>query len=265
MSPTTPQAVLQICSPILLRIIQEKQAQRIMAAGSAIDVVALRQRALAILGAPNGPGQTEGRSQPSSNSVTTPPVPAPIAWTDLAQHAIRNALVTATTGRPTFLDVPRCLLTSTPLHFLHSLWTELLRSAMMNGLPPSQRLAVFVLTVPRVRLSPDMTRGMTLLPIFLQSTLPKIISSTDIQSSRDLPTELLVGIISSSLTASFYLVGDPIDGQTVDSTNAIGPLARGVAKGLQAQQFTSMTSRTILQRLSAMPIFCTHFPTFAQT
>jgi hypothetical protein len=120
-------------------------------------------------------------------------------------------------------------------------------------------------TVPRVRLSPDMTRGMTLLPIFLQSALPRIISSTDIQSSRDLPTELLVGIISSSLTASFYLVGDPIDGQTVDSTNAIGPLARGVAKGLQVQQSTSMTSRTILQRLSAMPVFCTHFPMFAQS
>jgi mediator of RNA polymerase II transcription subunit 5 len=260
MSPSTPTPILQICAPFILRASIEKKPQKIM---PIIEV--LRKRASSVLGITPSPS-TAGVSTAANTlqSATTPSgTQSRIAWVDLPGQAIRNALTMATSGRATFLDVPHCLLTTSPLRFLSLLWKELLRSAIMHGLSTSQRLAVFVLTAPRVRLSPAATTSGPLLPIFLQASLPRIIQDTDFQSSRELATELLVAILTSSLTAAYYLAlpEDQVHGPGTLMDPAAW--ARSLLKHLQARRKDSATSLAILQRLSTTTLFCAHFPMFS--
>jgi hypothetical protein len=257
-SSTIPHPVLQMCSPMLLRILQEPQVQRIRSMHPTIDIDVLRQRAMAVVGLPS----TQLNRNPINTPATTPPR---VAWPDYTEHAVQHALALATSGQPTFLDVPRCLLSATPVQFLQTVWRQILQSAMMNGLSPSHRLAVFVLTAPQVRLFPSMTRGIILLPVFLQAALPRIITSLDIdqESPRDLPVELIVAIISSSLTVSHHLTDSPTNLPGSITPKMIMSLARELAKCLQAQQSRSVTSQTMLQKFAAMPVFCNRFPVFA--
>jgi hypothetical protein len=266
MADTTPQINLKICSPLLLQALTEKhikQHQALIAEGrSTIDPGALRQRALSILGiVPRAQSQVAGSGDTNAATQSIVPATAPneqISWVDQAPQAIRVAMALATSGRPFSLDVSRCLITCTPVRFLQYLWTELLRSAMMNGVPASQRVAVFILTVPRSRSISGSLIANTLLPIFAQVSIPRIISDADNQTSRDLPSDLLAAIISAGFTMAYYLAAE----SKTDLPQVLA-YARELAITLQAIQAGSTTSRGVLQRLANMPAFFAQFSMFA--
>jgi hypothetical protein len=261
MSPTTPRTVLQICSPILLRIMQEKAILRLKTINPAIDIDGLRQHAMDVAGTPSISIGTGSGRQPTNPAGTPSGPPTKLSWSDLVTHAVHTAIGLAASGQPTFLNVHRCLLSTTPARFLQTLWTQ---SAMMSG-PACQRLVVFALTAPQVRLIPGMARTTNLLPVFLQAVLPRIIVGLDLeqQPSRDSQAELLVAIITSSLTVSHCLTDNLMNGPAQPVPSPAMVLARELAKGLQAEQSTSPTSQMVLQRLAAMPVFCTRFSMFA--
>lgn len=125
-----------------------------------------------------------------------------------------------------------------------------------------KRLATFVLAVPR-----QLSSAPPLLPIFMYNVLPSLIATIDQQQAteKSMNTQLLVTIISSTLTAALHIewaVQTVCEEQRFVLGQPSAAVARRLATDLRAQKTSSSTSATILQRLGSCPVFVTNFPIF---
>lgn len=174
-------------------------------------------------------------------------------WPNQSRQAIREAL---RGGKAPYLDVDRCLLTTTPTKFLHMLWSEMSIAASLGNMDVCKRLATHVFVIPAS------TGTLPLLPLFLYSILPSLIVAMDKQQAdQTIQIELLASILSSSLAAAFHtewawrsICGEQryILGQSSLA------MARGLAEKLRKK--TSPTSRIISQRLASSQVFAANFP-----
>jgi hypothetical protein len=272
--------ILRLSAPFILRTFTETVSTRLAARPlTSFDINPVRKKVLAAIGlsriiandansaperatVPQGT-KPAGEAPPQARTLIQFNKPSP--WVDQAALAIRHAITQAGSGQVPVLDVPRCIMSTTPTGFLHTLWRELLASTLING--PAQvapRLAVVVLTAPRVHLSPGITT--CLLPLFLQLALPRIVLNIDDQEPQDANSlELLVVIIPSALTATLCLERASVTEKNNPTRNTSAmAMSRDLARWLQSQRAKSATCKALLQRLAAMSSFRTQFPVFAR-
>jgi mediator of RNA polymerase II transcription subunit 5 len=270
LAESTPITVLRLCAPSILRIISESAVKKVMP-HSSINLVPLRKRALHILGlsdivAPDGPpppAPSDSASGPQSRPVpvTTIPLEAPLPWDEQPAHAIHTALADAHAARAPMLDLARCLRIAPPTRVIHTLWTECLVTASVGGLPIARQLATFVLCTPGT--------GPPLLPLFLFLVLPQLLISIEQQPPHEqaVSIELLVAILSSSLTAALHL--EMISGSEGENHMAGADItisfSAKLARDLRGKEKKSSVIRMILQRLASMHAFSSHFPMFLKS
>lgn len=176
------------------------------------------------------------------------------------RHAVRNALAMTRAGKGPAIDVERCLGVTSPSKFLNVLWSELVEAASVGETERCRRIATFILIMPRRSASPP------LLPIFVHLIVPILIAQIDQQqaSEQALPTELLVSVISSALTAALHLEW-AVQKVTSEHRTFLGQtstaMARRLADDLRARA-SSHASSVILQRLAGSQMFVANFPVF---
>ncbi|OCH95796.1 hypothetical protein OBBRIDRAFT_745014 [Obba rivulosa] len=258
LSPTCPQVVVKLSASNVLRLFHDQKKPQPGPKASPFDSSPVRRAALQALG--KNPDGTNESLFPAEN-IGTPSVPGVRAiWSDIPRQAIQDALGAARAGRAPALNVDRCLLHTTPPEFLRTLWTELMKAASMGDMEAPKRIATFVLTMPRASRSPP------LLPIFLHMFLPSLVAAADHLNASDqtVTVELLVSVISSSLTAALHLEWALL---TVceEERFALGQSASAMARRLAAdlrRKGQGPTSSVILQRLASSPPFVANFPIF---
>ncbi|CCM05148.1 uncharacterized protein FIBRA_07357 [Fibroporia radiculosa] len=248
-SSSCPPTVLRLSASKILRLFPNSPKNESGRMNS-LDFTAIRHVAMKGLGVP-----VEGKSDPPLSLHAQPP-----GWSDLSLRSVRDALTAARSGKAPALDIDRCLLLTPPAKFLHMLWKELMVMASLGEIDISRRIATFVLTMPRRSHSPP------LLPIFLHVLLPGLVAAADSLPSSD-PTvtvELLVTVVSSSLTAALHLEyallktdkeHSPVLGQTTAA------MARRLGSDLRRKGH-GRTAALIVQRLCSISTFMTNFPTF---
>lgn len=239
LSDACPHTVITLCGHRILTLLSSRQAKELMDSG--FDTSQLTEKVTQI---------TQIRH--TLESLPTNPLP----WKQ-AKQAIQQALTMARGGKAPFLDIDRCLKLCQPSTFLHILWKELAGAASID-MENCRRLATFILTVPRT-----FTKDTPpLLPIFLHSVLPNVVSLIDNQQAQEqtMSIELLVTLITSVMTAALHLelalrsVG--ITRHVISSTS----MARRLASDLKLSQ--SRTCRVLAQRLTSSQSFVTNFPMF---
>lgn len=173
------------------------------------------------------------------------PMPSRIpSWQDYPVSVIQGAFTLARAGKAPSIDVERCIKTSGASRFLQIFWREML-NASANEIEICQRLATFVLTTPR-RLGRD---SPPLLPLFLHYIVPTLIPGIDAQHTKSV--DLLVGLISSALTAGLHLEA------ALQSSYIFGQPCTSMARRLITFLRTSQhqTSQVLLHRLSSSQAF----------
>lgn len=181
---------------------------------------------------------------------------------DPVTHAIRDAIASAQAGKAPALDVDRCLLFTTPTKFLTSLWAQLDIQSTTGDLEGPRRIATFVLSMPRSPCSPP------LLPIFLHAILPSIIAAADhlAPGNQTLAVELIVGVISSALTAALFVDAALLSVEKQKEKRLVlGQPALTMARRLSGElkrRTRSQTSKMVMQQLTSSTSFMANFPTF---
>ncbi|KDQ63670.1 hypothetical protein JAAARDRAFT_189219 [Jaapia argillacea MUCL 33604] len=245
-SSTCPKPVLSLCGASILRLLGDTKNKHLHQNG-VFDAPTIRKLALQALSIPNENGQASLSLGPQ------------IAWMDQPRQAIRDALSMARSGKAPALDVDRCLLVTTPSKFLHLFWSELSTATSLGAMEVCRRLATFALAMPRLSGTPP------LLPIFLHVVLPSLISSIDHQpaSEQSVNIELLVSIISSSLTSALHLEV-ALHKVCGEQRPVLGQLSSGMARRLASdlRRKGSPTAGVIAHRLSSSASFVANFPTF---
>lgn len=156
--------------------------------------------------------------------------------------------------KTSFIDIHQCLLILSPTRFLQLLWTELMLGATMPGnMEICRRLATYILVQPDSK--------PPLLPIFMHGLVPSLLSFIDTQepAEQTVSVELLMTIISSSLTAALHLE------LALSSSEALGQASSAIARRLALElrsRRSSQTGKIILKRLSSSQSFVTNFPVF---
>ncbi|EMD42220.1 hypothetical protein CERSUDRAFT_110751 [Gelatoporia subvermispora B] len=251
LSQACPQVVVNLSAPNVLRLFYGQKIPQLGPKTTPFDSSSIQRIALEALGKNVDVLENNGSSSiPGVGAI----------WSDRPREAIREALTAARAGHAPSLDVNRCLLYGTPSDFLQILWDALMEAASMGDMEAPKRVATFVLTVPRTPRSPP------LLPIFLHTVLLPIVATADHISTTEqtMTVELLVSIISSSLTAALHLEWALL---TVceEERFALGQSASAMARRLAGdlrKKGQGPTSRVILQRLASSGPFVANFPIF---
>lgn len=183
-----------------------------------------------------------------------------MTWQDQSSQAIRDTLAIARAAKTPSIDIDRLINVTPPSKFLQLMWWELSVPASLGQMERCQRIAIFILTMPRASNMPP------LLPIFLHIVLPSLIASIDRQqpSEQTMNVEFLVSIISSVLTASLHLewgLRSVRDEHSDDLGQSSVAMARRLAADMRIRK-NSPTSQVITQRLSSSPSFIANFPMF---
>lgn len=188
----------------------------------------------------------------------------PGIWMDQPRQAIRDALQLARAGKAPSIDVDRCLAMISPSAFIHLLWSELSEASRLGQMEICKQMGTFILVaIPRTTSTPR------LLPIFMHLVLPSLITTIDRQLGSELHamnTELLVGLISSVLTAAFHL--EWAVHTVCEDKHMLNPtsmyMTRRLASDLRGNG-QSRTSTMIARGLAGMPSFVANFPVFMLT
>ncbi|KAJ3553640.1 hypothetical protein NM688_g3501 [Phlebia brevispora] len=144
---------------------------------------------------------------------------------------------------------------------LSILWAELAVASSMGQGSTCRRIATYVLSMPRSSRSPP------LLPIFLHITLPSHIAAADhlMTTEQGMAVELMVGVISSALTAALYVEWALLS-VCKEKRLVLGQTALAMARRLSGdlrRKAQSPVSASIVQRLTSNSQFMANFPTFA--
>ena len=221
-----------------------------------------------------------GCKEPATALVQQTPWVNPLPHTRQAiQEALRR-------DKPASLDIDAILLHTPPTKFLHLFWSELSVAASMGNMDQCKRLATHVLVIiPSTSSSGGCVPP--LMPVFLHSILPSVITKMDREFSSNgsssgghtnlghntpgglngtsTPTnpehtvqiELLTSVLSSSLLAAFHTEW-AWRGICGEQKYLLGQssrlMARGLADKLKVKK-NSQTSRLVGQRLAAAPGF----------
>ena len=187
----------------------------------------------------------------------------PGAWSEQARQIIRDALQLGRAGKAPAVDIDRCLAILKPLAFIHLLWFELAEASRMGPIEVCKQLGTFILTMPPSTNSPR------LLPLFLHVVLPSIIGGIDSQLPSELKAlniDLLVGIVSSTLCATFQLevALHTLRGDEHVLSPSSMYMARRLASDLRRGK-ESQTSNLLTKGLAGNPSFVANFPVFMLT
>jgi mediator of RNA polymerase II transcription subunit 5 len=196
-----------------------------------------------------------GPKEPTLNSSSP-------SCADQSRRAVQDALVLLQSGKAPFLNVTACLVETSAIEFLQSLWLALNVPIKTDAIADAaKRLAVFVLATPRASPTPP------LLPIFLHNVLPSLIDRFDNPNLGQAMTgdlELLIAIISSSLMAAlqleralFMTSGE----QVFPLGSSSSAMASRLALDLRHRK-SSSKGKLIAQRLTSSQTFVTSFPVF---
>lgn len=181
-------------------------------------------------------------------------------WEAQPKQEIHNAITAASAQKVPRLNIENCLRLSSPTKFLHSFWSEILIPGSMREAETVKRLTTFVLAMPRSSESPP------LLPIFLHTMLPCLISNIDLQppSEQSIAADVLATVISSALTAAAHLdwAVRTINGEHKPALGQHSPaLVRQLAAELRNAQHQQAGS-LVAQKLAASQSFVSNFPFF---
>lgn len=140
------------------------------------------------------------------------------------------------------------------------LWRELTSAASLGEIEALRRIATFVLATPRHSHSPP------LLPTFLHVLLPGLVTAADGLSPADqtITVELLVAIVSSTLTAALHLeyaLLSVCGEQHLVLGQSAAAMARRLGSDLRRKGSGAMAA-VIVRRLSSIQSFVANFPTF---
>jgi len=188
------------------------------------------------------------------------PVGPHTPWQGQPHQAIRDVLAMARAGKSPSIDIGRLINVIPPSKFLQLMWSELSVAASLGQTESCRRIATFILTMPQESNMPP------LLPIFLHTVLPALITGIDRQQppEQTMNVELLVSIISSVLTASLHLEWGlrSVRGEQCDVLGRSSvSMVRRFAADMRIRK-NSLTSQAITQRLSSSPSFIANFPVF---
>ncbi|KAH6917313.1 mediator complex subunit Med5-domain-containing protein [Coprinopsis sp. MPI-PUGE-AT-0042] len=253
-SPSCPQPVRALCSPQILRYIEEERN----GTSSALNAANEKQQSSnnfdigviedLIRSASSRNGNAAINSQPAGY------------WNHHPRNQIRNAVSMARSNKILDLDVDRCLKILDPTKFLQALWSELTTAAGSGEFELCRRVATFVLSMPRNSSTPP------LLPIFMHLFLPSLLYAMDRQDpSGTAMVELTSSIIISTLTAAFHLEWSMStvlkDNHTVLGASS-SAMAKRLANDLRAKK-NGRASQAVMQRLASSQSFVANFPYFA--
>ncbi|KIL70756.1 hypothetical protein M378DRAFT_183349 [Amanita muscaria Koide BX008] len=270
LSPSCPRTVLCLCAAQILDLLSDKR--RPTSDTNSLNADTIRRAIDDAIGKKteseiNHPAAVRftnseliGMAAPVNAAEATEPAKADLHIEEQPRQVVRNALAMARAGRGPVIDVERCLGITPPSKFLDMLWSELVEAASLGETERSRRIATFILIMPRCSSIPPM------LPIFIHLIVPMLIGRIDQQqtSEQALPTELLVSIISSALTAALHLEW-AVQRVTSEHRTFLGQtsaaMARRLADELRARQ-SSQVSSAVLQRLAASQTFVANFPVF---
>jgi mediator of RNA polymerase II transcription subunit 5 len=181
-------------------------------------------------------------------------------WEAQPRQDIHNAITAASAQKVPRLNIENCLRLTSPTKFLHAFWSEILIPGSMREAETVKRLTTFVLAMPRSSESPP------LLPIFLHTVLPSLISNIDLQppSEQSIAVDVLATVISSALIAAAHLdrAVRTISGEHKPALGQHSPaLVRQLAaelRNVQHQQAGSL----VAQKLVASQSLISNFPFF---
>jgi mediator of RNA polymerase II transcription subunit 5 len=167
-------------------------------------------------------------------------------------------------GKPSGLDVARCLLFMPPTKFIRTFREQLrlsLTSVAIN-MDTARNLAVCVLATPYT------PHAAPLLPIFFHSVFPAIVDTMDSQqpvSPQPLISELLASVLATAIMFALHLERAMT---TLNSGELHYPLgeqsavmARGIMNTLRHRK-QSANAKLIAQRLASSKTLVTNFPVF---
>ncbi|KAK7058900.1 hypothetical protein VNI00_001524 [Paramarasmius palmivorus] len=247
-SPSCPKTALSLCGHHILSLISRRKKNNLSSAN--FDHDKIHQAIGDVIGLQQADHIDALLGQGTNTS-----------WRDQPRQALQDALAFARAGKGPFIDIERCLKVASPSRFLQLLWSQLVTSAGLGGSVESiKRFAIYVLTMPRP--------GPPLLPIFVNTVLPSLITLIDGEQSQEqaAQADLLHSIVSSLFTAavSMEVAVRTVMGQ---QTPALGQhssaLARRLVTELRARKL-SYTSNTLSQRLSSSPACVANFPVFME-
>lgn len=251
-SPHCPIVVRRLCSPSCLRLLSSRRIQA-FPQSPVLDISVIRATCFQTLGV---------NKDPSCKALEDHQISPATRWMDFPKQEIHEALALARRHKAPRIDVTRCLSATSSSKFLDLLWSELSVASSLGEMETCRRLATFVLAMPR-----QLSSAPPLLPIFMYNVLPYLITAIDQQQATEkgMNTQLLVTIISSALTAALHIewaVQTVCQEQRFVLGQPSAAVARRLAADLRAQEHSSSTSATILQRLGSSPAFVTNFPVF---
>jgi len=194
----------------------------------------------------------------------------PASWTSQPKLMIRQALVTANSGRVPYFDIERCLAMTNVRAFFESAWRELLAAASIGKMETCRRLATYILSPTSGTITESSTSVPPLLPIFLHAYVPFLLASIDSQttSEQNSSVQLLSTIIVSALTfaANFERAllkpAEAIAGRDIKvqvHNLPCSALARRLRLDLRRAKGPSALA--LFQKLSASSTFVSTFPT----
>ncbi|KAF8503938.1 mediator complex subunit Med5-domain-containing protein [Hysterangium stoloniferum] len=194
----------------------------------------------------------------------------PAPWMSQPKLMIRQALVTATSGRVPYFDIERCLAMTNVRAFFESAWRELLAAASIGKMETCRRLATYILSPTSGMATESTTSVPPLLPIFLHAYVPFLLVSIDnqITSEQNISVQLLSTIVVSALTfaANFeralmkpaeVIAGRDIKVQVHNSP--CSAMARRLR--LDLRKVKGPSALALFQKLSASSTFVSTFPT----
>ncbi|PFH54543.1 hypothetical protein AMATHDRAFT_135078 [Amanita thiersii Skay4041] len=243
LSPNCPQLVIRLCAHQVLHLISHNNW--LSSEASTFNAELVKRAVMEVIGQKN-------EVSPSPNTLA--------AHLDQPRAIIRNALAMARSSKGPAIDVERCLNIIPPSKFLEVLWSEAVEAASVGESESCRRITTFILTMPRCATTPP------LLPIFVHLLIPVLITRIDKlpSSEQTTSTELLISIISSTLTAALHLEWAV---QTVSSEHRtlLGQTSAAMARRLAADlrgHKSNQVGSAIMQRLAASQTFVANFPVF---
>ncbi|KZS93088.1 hypothetical protein SISNIDRAFT_486020 [Sistotremastrum niveocremeum HHB9708] len=231
-SPGCPKTVLQICGHSLLRLLSDRKLEHVKQRYKVNDT---------------GIRQALSRVFPPQKEIKTP-------WPNVARNAVQEVIAMSRAGSAPLLNISSCVNTLGPIQFLALLWEGLSLAASNGEHSSARQIGVFCLAAVLPKPHPP------LLPIFINNTLPSILTNLDAQIHQQTQSnhiELLGEMLATALFR--FLHFERVSQSHMDSgSRSSTQLARMLTSALTRS--SSSTAPLVLQRVISSPGFVSNFP-----
>ncbi|EJD55596.1 hypothetical protein AURDEDRAFT_179328 [Auricularia subglabra TFB-10046 SS5] len=245
--------VFRLCGQNILRMVPDPQSQNLVYKTNELKDI----KRIAIAAVSKNSRELQELDQRAAND-----------FAEFPSLSIRGAVASARASGAPGINVRHSLITRGPMAFLNVLWAELhaTSSDLGHDVEIYRRLASHVLVASALHAYPECP---PLLPLFLNSFVPRQLEAIDMQMFGDQQTrevDLLVAILSSAMAMAFHLERSL---NTLPSHAAKVAAHRLKTAGLAARLFyllrtsASPAAGLMRERLSSIPSFSAMYPEFA--